>query len=623
MQRFKFINNCCNGFFVALVVAMALATTVGCSEKAGPTSNVAAVSQKPTIDLTPEQKYAELVKKAEVGDSSSQFNLAEMYQSGKGSTKDMAKATEWYEKAAVQGHRDAQSKLSLIYARREGAPKDVAMVVDWTQIAAEQGNASAQFALSALYAKGIGVTKDLTKAIALIEKAEAQGYAEAQFVMGSEVYKKGIPGVVPKDLLKSVELIQKAVNQGLEDAQKELARMYLKGDGVPKDAVRSLELWEKVADRGDLETQKYLATIYEKGDGIPQNAIKAFQWWQRAAEQGDAAAEYSMGRLYRIGRGVPTDAMKAFEWTKKAAIKGYASAQGGMSFAYNKGEVVARDDVIAYAWESLAQSQDASGSLQMKNFGFVQSMTPTQIAEGQRLSSAWKKGQDIAREEQSRGTGDGTPSFGKPVKQGAATAFFVSKTGQAITNYHAIDGCKEVRIPGREGVVNVTTSDSVNDLALLQVSGAISGTAVINPDQSKTRQGDDIVVFGFPLTSVLSSGGNLTPGIISALTGLGNNTNQLQITAPIQPGSSGSPVMNKNGEVIGVVSMKLSDSKMAKATGSVGQNINFAVNGQTLKSFLDAHKVQYSTGGLISLSKSTADIADDARKWTTVVECWK
>lgn len=117
--------------------------------------------------------------------------------------------------------------------------------------------------------------------------------------------------------------------------------------------------------------------------------------------------------------------------------------------------------------------------------------------------------------------------------------------------------------------------------------------------------------------------GNLTPGIISALTGLGNNTSQIQITAPIQPGSSGSPVLNKKGEVVGVVSMKLSDSKMAKATGQVGQNVNFAVSGQTLKSFLDAHKIEYSKGGFMPFDKSTADLADEAKKWTTVVECWK
>lgn len=67
-----------------------------------------------------------------------------------------------------------------------------------------------------------------------------------------------------------------------------------------------------------------------------------------------------------------------------------------------------------------------------------------------------------------------------------------------------------------------------------------------------------------------------------------------------------------------------SDSKMTKATGSVGQNVNFAVNGQTLRTFLDTHKIDYRSGaGFFSWDKSTADLAEEARKWTLVAECWK
>ncbi|MBP1725488.1 MAG: hypothetical protein H6Q51_786, partial [Deltaproteobacteria bacterium] len=105
---------------------------------------------------------------------------------------------------------------------------------------------------------------------------------------------------------------------------------------------------------------------------------------------------------------------------------------------------------------------------------------------------------------------------------------------------------------------------------------------------------------------------------------LGNNTNQIQITAPIQPGSSGSPVINKKGHVVGIVSMKLSDLQTARAAGSLPQNVNFAVNAQTLGSFLDAHKVPYKTGSsFFGREKSTADLAEEARKWTVIVECWK
>ena len=70
--------------------------------------------------------------------------------------------------------------------------------------------------------------------------------------------------------------------------------------------------------------------------------------------------------------------------------------------------------------------------------------------------------------------------------------------------------------------------------------------------------------------------------------------------------------------------MKLDDAKMANSTGQIGQNVNFAVNGQTVKSFLDANKVTYITGGgFFSFEKNNADIAEEARKLTVPVECWK
>ena len=76
--------------------------------------------------------------------------------------------------------------------------------------------------------------------------------------------------------------------------------------------------------------------------------------------------------------------------------------------------------------------------------------------------------------------------------------------------------------------------------------------------------------------------------------------------------------------MVEVVLAKFSDLAMAEATGQLGQNVNFAVNGQTLKTFLDTHNVPYRTGGgFFSWEKSTADLADEARKWTLVVECWR
>jgi len=301
-----------------------------------------------------------------------------------------------------------------------------------------------------------------------------------------------------------------------------------------------------------------------------------------------------------------------------------------MAYMYGNGVGTETENVLAYAWANLGISDKGMRDWSQTSRGRTEKLLNNdEKAEAQRLSAAWKIGKDIVREKPTKTeatlSGATVPKAdaNNLAKIGNATTFIVSKTGQAITNHHVIEGCKELRVEGRDGIAKVTTSDVVNDIALIQVPGTTKAAAAINADPTKLRQGEDIIVFGFPLNAVLSSGGNLTPGIVSAMTGLGNNTNQIQITAPIQPGSSGSPVLNRKGEVIGVVSMKLSDSKMAKATGQIGQNVNFAVSGQTLKTFLDTHKVEYRSVGLLSFEKSTADLADEARKWTLVVECWK
>jgi hypothetical protein len=438
------------------------------------------------------------------------------------------------------------------------------------------------------------------------------------------------------DKAKSVAWYEEAANHGSADAQFELGfnvGYILGGNASKEDAAKSESWLLKAATQGHAKAQYYLGVLKSSTD-----IAKAIEWWQKAAAQGHVTAQSELGRIYLSGNGVPKDNAKAFEWYQKAAAQGDVEAQTNLGFMYFKGQGISPNLVLAYAWLNLASAQKTrldTGNDKVNTFFEKRDedraagrdrleglLSANQIIEAQRLASNWKKG-DILQASGDNLAGSTSPD-GKPIKIGTGTAFAVSSAGHALTNHHVINGCTEVKVAGREGITKVITSDSVNDLALLQLPGSTKDIASLNPDPGKLRQGEDIIVFGYPLEWALSSGGNLTPGIISALTGLGNNTNQIQITAPIQPGSSGSPVMDKKGNVVGVVSMKLSDSKMAKATGSIGQNVNFAVNGQTVKAFLDANQVPYKTGGgLFSREKSNADIAEEARKWTVLVECWK
>jgi TPR repeat protein len=548
-----------------LIVLGTVVALYGCGE-----STTSPPGKLETTKIIAEQEFAAQTKKAEAGEADAQLALGWTYLGVPNATK----AGEWFEKVAEQGHADAHSQLYL------GATK----AVMWFQKAAEQGHAKAQLDLGGMYANGYGVPKDGAKAAEWFQKAAVQGHAEAQYFLG---------------------------------------QMYHFGNGVPKDGAKAVEWYEKAAAKGNASANSLLGQMYHSGNGVPKDAAKAAEWYQKAAAQGDASAQFTLGQMYVNGDGVPKNGSKAVEWFQKAAVQGYAAAQNKLARHYGAGEGIPRDIVLAYAWFNLAAIKADADSLTGRQWA-ESSLSVNELAEAQRLSSNWKKGQTIVREDKPTIANAGTSSpSGKLTKQSTGTIFVVNKTGLAITNQHVTGGCAELRIQGRDALAKLVTEDLVNDLSLVQIPGTVKDSGAIAAEPAKLRQGEDVVVYGFPLNAVLSSGGNLTPGVVSAMSGLGNNSNQIQVTAPIQPGSSGSPVLNRKGEVVGVMAMKLSDSKMAKATGQIGQNVNFAVNGQTLKTFLDTHKVEYRTGGIFSFDKSTADLADEARKWTLVVECWK
>jgi S1-C subfamily serine protease len=112
----------------------------------------------------------------------------------------------------------------------------------------------------------------------------------------------------------------------------------------------------------------------------------------------------------------------------------------------------------------------------------------------------------------------------------------------------------------------------------------------------------------------------VTKGNISALTGIANDTSTMQISAPVQLGNSGGPLLDMSGNVVGVVSAKLNEIEVAKATGSLTQNINFAIKSQTLQVFLDTHEVEYQLKNS-DAKLETADIAEKAQDYTVHVTC--
>ncbi len=92
--------------------------------------------------------------------------------------------------------------------------------------------------------------------------------------------------------------------------------------------------------------------------------------------------------------------------------------------------------------------------------------------------------------------------------------------------------------------------------------------------------------------------------------------------APVQPGNSGGPLLDRSGNIIGVVVAKLNALKIAQRTGDIPQNVNFAVSLRALKAYFDINNIQY-LNSTSTTALDPADVAAMARDFTVRVECRK
>jgi len=160
--------------------------------------------------------------------------------------------------------------------------------------------------------------------------------------------------------------------------------------------------------------------------------------------------------------------------------------------------------------------------------------------------------------------------------KGSGTGFLISPDGLLVTNHHVVAGAQHILAKAENGglfpVIRVLASDPANDLALLQVEGKDLPCLPLAPPHS-AEAGTRIAVIGSPL----GLEGTLTEGIVSARRSLpGQKREVLQISAAISQGSSGSPVLDAQGRVVGVASFLLAE----------GQSLHFATPSENLQALL-------------------------------------
>src|SRR6266536_3979226 len=170
---------------------------------------------------------------------------------------------------------------------------------------------------------------------------------------------------------------------------------------------------------------------------------------------------------------------------------------------------------------------------------------------------------------------------GEKVSRGSG--FFID-LDRVVTNRHVIEGAYRAEVHLNSGntyqVKSVIAVDAEGDLALLKVDAPPNLVRPLSLDRTSPQEGESVVVIGNPL----GWEGSVTNGIVSAVRDIPGFGRIIQITAPISPGSSGSPVVNMQGKVIGVATLQI--------TG--GQSVNFAIPSERIS--------QLQSGILMSLS---------------------
>lgn len=210
--------------------------------------------------------------------------------------------------------------------------------------------------------------------------------------------------------------------------------------------------------------------------------------------------------------------------------------------------------------------------------------------------------------------------------QTQGTAFLLNRNGVFVTNWHVIDGQKHIAValPGWHERANaeVIIRDATNDIALLRVTDTARLTSTCDDlpfqlaAESKPSLGQKVTTIGYPLAAILGSSPRFAEGAVSGTTGIRDDPRWLQISAQVEPGSSGSPLFDSDGNIIGIVIARLDDAKAYQMSSAVPQNVNFAIKADYLRNLVGM--LPGETPG----TRTTAFSPDKAARCIALVTAW-
>lgn len=505
--------------------------------------------------------------------------------------------------AGVQEGVDAFNKSLFADARKE------------LTLSAEQDDADSMVYMGEMLMRGQGGARDELKARDYITRAYEKGSIRATYTLGRMHV---VGNLVVKDEAKGVDLVKLAAEKGYAPAQSVYGAWIANGsNGLVKNDAVALTWFKTAAEQKDELAMYWMGNFYENGkaDVVKDNLV-ALDWYKKAAELKQVEAMVSAGKLYALGLGVSADGAEALRWLKKAVALGGNSAYLWIGHVYEFGRGgIEKNITLAYTWYSAAPSNTATNVMKPINDSkerIAKVLSPTEIQEAIKQSKTVVAQNSLNNIIATLTSNSNQVNFRKGV---FGSGVVVSRSGDIVTNEHVIQGCGKIRIQPLNLDIKLISKDAKNDLALLRLENGNLPASKVRSGKT-IRLGDELVAIGYPLRGLLSSGPVVTAGIVNALSGFNDDTSAFQMSATVQPGSSGGPIFDNNGLLVGIVRARLSGGALNP------QNVNFGINQPTLTGFLDAHSVNYVASATSSKSLNVGDITALVQKSVVQIECY-
>jgi serine protease Do len=210
------------------------------------------------------------------------------------------------------------------------------------------------------------------------------------------------------------------------------------------------------------------------------------------------------------------------------------------------------------------------------------------------------------------------PSQPERASNSSGSGFVVSTHGHVMTNAHVVLMCDEIRVSDNKSA-RLIAVQSGEDLALLQVPD-LGTNRVADFAGAEVLLGEDVAVFGYPLRPLLAAQLNMTTGIVSSLRGLGGDPGFIQISASVQPGNSGGPVVDLKGRVVGIATSVLNTARSTHRPEGTHAPINFAIRHERMLQFLRGQGIQPKTTANAEVLAKT-ELAAQAAAYTVPITC--